>query len=493
LNELAAKVLAYSVDWLGQTDSKFIECLLENGIKPKHLHTFERAQNKFFPTVNSQLFKIALLHFQETDALIDEATLAHRFKNDEVNVLARINQVDWQTIQQDSLVAVRAAREAPRNGSEIEYVCKELKDEHARYDIYRVMTEAANRLPSSDPLSIREELLDLLGGGNGFDDLRTKAFAVKERTEQRKELYQHSKEDPKSTEGLLTGFRRLDDACNGFNPGEVLLIVGGTGIGKTQLREYLLLNFWRNGHSVMDVLAEFYSDEGQFRIECMELSNKMPAPSGGLSLTQALKRGGLTADQEQEYYNMLEDQRSREADYIFVEPNAYDHINDIEPIIAKYKKQNNIQAVGIDDLHNQTLHGAHDTRDDLRQGEVIAYLKKLALRYKVTIITEVQEQQGTISRPNVRIGEVIKYSQKLSHKADFVLRLYKPDATSPDVIAQVLKHRTSKDSYTFPIYMDSEKMFVGTGQGSQTKRIDAPVNGNTSPAVPDFGKKLPMV
>jgi len=42
-------------------------------------------------------------------------------------------------------------------------------------------------------------------------------------------------------------------------------------------------------------------------------------------------------------------------DFHFIEPTAYERLDELEALIAHYKARYNIAAIGVDDIHNQML------------------------------------------------------------------------------------------------------------------------------------------
>jgi hypothetical protein len=186
--------------------------------------------------------------------------------------------------------------------------------------------------------------------------------------------------------------------------------------------------------------------------------------NANLTLSQALKRGGLGEEQREKYYEMLRAFSELPGDFLFIEPTAYERLDELEAHISHLKSKYNIQAIGVDDIHNQMLTQMRGERDDLRQGEVFNWLRMIGKRYEVAVIAEVQEDKSTAGRRVVQWSDVVKYSAKLTQKTDVGIRLFKTaNIVYPEV--QVLAHRNENDGdFNFRIKMDKDSLLIEDSQ-----------------------------
>jgi hypothetical protein len=157
---------------------------------------------------------------------------------------------------------------------------------------------------------------------------------------------------------------------------------------------------------------------------------------------------------------MLSEWGEAEANLFFIEPTAYETLDDLEAIVARYKQRYNLEVLGVDDLHNQILRKFQTQREDLQQGELLNWLKKIALRYNLAIIAETQEDKSTARQRFVTWSEVVKYSAKLTQKADIGVRLFRTEqALYPEV--QILAHRSQNDTdFRFNIMLDKDRLLI---------------------------------
>ena len=463
VEELAHKAVYYAIDWTGEDDPTPLRDLLANGLKPDWLRDFDQSSGTFRPSVAQSIFQIAADHLKQTGALIDKDTFSRRFLTGNLESLARASGKEQDAVVADVKVLAGKSRQLTGNGSDVESLVAEIRDVYSKRQVHALLIYGADHVGKSKP----GELLGKLAEGvrdiqTAGADRESVVLRARDVVADRWESYQRKVAgafNPAAREEIPTGFSGMDEKVKGLTPGEVVLVTGGTHLGKTLFRERLMQNCWSAGYGVIEVLAEFFAETSQFRLDAMSLSDKYGKGNGKL-LKEAFEWGRMNPKQEEQYHEILAAYERNSGEYFWVQPTAYETLDDLEPIIAEKVSTYNISVVGIDDLHNLRLKGARGD-DHLAQLDIYQWCKDIALRHKVVVVAEVQEDKSMERTRLVSPGEVIKYSQKLAQKADVVLRLYCPGGRgTPYFEVQVLKHRSKESGYSFGLMMDTKSMNV---------------------------------
>ena len=439
-----------------------LEALIKAGMKEEYLQTFDLEKSSHFPTAYSVLWGLALHYFADTGALIDHRTLLRSFQEGAAELLGdRLGLTADATRALAQLALKTAYDDQHGNGSDVRLLVEQSQEIYESGRVMGLLQRGAREYGKMKPRTLLTYLVDEAHKIQSDGGQQSPSLSVKQTAEKRIERYERIVADPTEAQGWLTGFTEYDRRTGGLYPGEVVLVTGITKLGKSLFRDKVLSNIWLSGHSVVTILSEFYGAVAQTRIECMALA-ELIQDSGdpNYTISQALKRGRLGERQKQVYYQMLRSFRELPGDFHFIEPTAYERLDELEALIAHYKARYNIAAIGVDDIHNQMLTQMRGERDDLRQGEVFNWLRRIGKRYEVAVIAEVQEDKTTAGKRMVQWSEVVKYSSKLTQKTDVGIRLYRTTQPQyPEV--QVLAHRNENDSdFRFRIEMDKDRLYI---------------------------------
>ncbi len=461
--DLRDKVLHYAVDYTGSASPEPMQTLIDSGFDQAWLEQYNPTNNHMEPSPHSTLYSLSFSHFTEQGGLITPQTLLHQY-NAMTGELAREQNVDAAELQATAQTILANAAGFVSNATEIPYVVGQIRDRYMRNNLIAALTQGARVVDEFSPVTTiqtligsLEQLQQRVGGSASV------AVTVRSMLDGRMEEYEQRSNNPEQFRGMLTGFMEIDRRTNGLQPGEVVTVVGNTGIGKTKFREKILYNFWRAGHSVLEILSECFPHHTQERLECMALGGMITLPENEY-LSDVLRSGRLTEAQKEAYGQVLEMFKEVSSEYCIVSPNAYSHLDELESTIAGLKQRYGIEAIGVDDFHNQRLEAGSVEKDYLAQGDVMTWLKRIAVRYSLVVLVEIQEKQGTVGQKNVDKSDVVAYSHKIAEKSDMIIRLFDDSGLdNPDSIyktVQILKHKTSADHYSFPIVMDDRRMFI---------------------------------
>lgn len=287
-----------------------------------------------------------------------------------------------------------------------------------RFYIRRFLIQVGSELTFlgfSDKESTARELLnlatatllssDVLDAGGGFKSVNELALEAKNRIEKLRE----SPELP----GYSTGLDDLDFILGGLQGGDLVIIAGRPGSGKTALMVSITTYIAMNGGKV-----GIFS----YEMEGAKLVDRVVAQLANLNL-QFLRTAQVPEDRIDLLY--------RTYDYIRELPI---HIDDsgkgnIGYILGKTKQlalQNKLDILCLDYLQLVPEH-KKDTRNNIL-GEITQRLKNLAMELHIPILLLSQLSRAVESRDNKRpILADLRDSGNIEQDADIVIFVYRPE------------------------------------------------------------------
>ena len=210
--------------------------------------------------------------------------------------------------------------------------------------------------------------------------------------------------------GVTTGLKSLDSITNGMNSGELWVVAGRPGMGKTA---YFCNAMLKQGASNIPLLM--------FSLEMKKgpLVERMLAIETGVS-SNDMRMGMLN----QEKIDALSDKIKEIKDYpIHIDSNYFSDINYIVTTARRYKALHGIEVIYLDYL--QLL--AERTSDATNEiGRITRALKLLANDIDVSIVMGSQLSRGVEARPDKRPQlQDLRQSGNIEEDADIVLGLYR--------------------------------------------------------------------
>lgn len=232
--------------------------------------------------------------------------------------------------------------------------------------------------------------------------------------------------------GLSYGLRELDNKTLGAQPGQLIVMAGRPGMGKTAL---LLVVARAQGK--MDNPGVIFSQE----MESVELANRMLAdemysePSNIRLQTWQIQSGRY----REECFDALVNARRRLAKLpVRIDPQPQMTVAQISARARQMKRKGGLGWIGID--HIGLMRGSGRFKDRVNEmGEITGGLKALAKELGVPIFALAQLNRGVEGRDDKRPGLAdLRHSGDIEQDADVVMMLYResyyhakkrPDAT----------------------------------------------------------------
>lgn len=213
------------------------------------------------------------------------------------------------------------------------------------------------------------------------------------------EVAVHRLSHPELLDGYATGYSKLDGLIGGFAKGELIVIGGGTGQGKTQFAQSLILNLALNNIPVLFFTLEMSRVETTIRFMRMVKSKCDPITLPDLPIY---------------YYG----------------GNGVS-LNILEEAIARSVEMG-VKAVFIDHLH---FFARSVDNQSTEVGNITRKIKLLARKYDVPIIliSHIRKMNNPEKRPDL---DDLRDSSFIAQDSDFVLMIWR-DLTKNDRLLEV--------------------------------------------------------
>lgn len=215
---------------------------------------------------------------------------------------------------------------------------------------------------------------------------------------------------------MPTGFTALDMNMGGLERGNLHIVGGRPGMGKSSLCAGVAMNAARLGVRVYYLSTEMTVQRLGMRIAAMET---------GINL-QALKRGSMTADEQQRLFEAVTrlQKTSLTLDYV---PQAT--ITQVRAKVARANREKGIDLLVIDGLWQMTAPEHNSDERNLVNGWIAAQLLTLAKSdYNIPILIAHQLNRNCEHRADKRpVMSDLEYGGQLEQHADVIMLLYRDE------------------------------------------------------------------
>lgn len=239
--------------------------------------------------------------------------------------------------------------------------------------------------------------------------------------------------------GLRTGYVDLDDITRGLNPGNLIIIAGRPGMGKTSLAlniaEHVAI---REARSVGLFSLEMSQEELALRI----LSSEVDVPFG------PLRSGHLS---QKQWNRVIQSVKSVSRAPLYIDDSANPTLLELASKARRLKAEQGLDLVVLDYLQLMQAGGRYESRN-LEIAAITRGLKQLAKELNVPVIALSQLSR----QPERRTGDHrpqladLRESGSIEQDADLVMFIYRDEmynAESPDRgVAELIvaKHRNGQ-------------------------------------------------
>jgi len=341
----------------------------------------------------------------------------------------------------------------------VEPVVARLKEEYLRrLGAVGILSLAEHRLGHAPIPQISAELREI---ADKLDEQVVAAssgiYTLSEAADRRWQRYLEVESNEQAGRGMQLGWLEFDKQNNGLKPGELLVVIANTSVGKSAFQLRTLLNLWRlDGRRVMLVNREMSNRVQHGRMEAMELSKAIGKDAQVDRLLTRIDLGELSSDEREVYREVLESYKSYDVPFWVVSPDAYSDLTELASVVARYRRREHLEVLGADSLNLMHIAGRRSDDHWLQMGANALLLKHLAVSQDIGVITDCQANRKSARRRDVTVEEVFGYSYQIMQHADVVLRLF--PLNEHEIEVQVLKGRDGAAGYTFSLYFDPSNM-----------------------------------
>lgn len=268
-----------------------------------------------------------------------------------------------------------------------------------------------------ETLSCMSNVNDLLEQGKFLEaatEFRQKAFTINlsedtkqvvdffSDTKNRIEKIKDKRENPDKYKGLKTGFETFDARTGGLFSGEMTLLAGVTGLGKSTILKQMEFGILKHnkGKNVLHIANEEYEDQVKYKFDAVM--------TGQDYLDYKFAEKDIMTDEHLKNWELqLQAIEKNSGGKLYIrEVPAFSDVSVIRRVVYELKSQGiNIHAIFIDHLPNmkpvQKAYGENNERE-----KVAAEVKELARELHVPIViptqaaTQVEEKQMKGKRAN---------------------------------------------------------------------------------------------
>jgi len=259
--------------------------------------------------------------------------------------------------------------------------------------------------------------------------------------------------------GVPTGFTDLDNMTRGLNPGNLIIIAGRPGMGKTSLAlniaEHAAI---REQRPVGLFSLEMSQEELALRI----LSSEVDVPFG------PLRSGHLS---QKQWSKVIQAVKTVSSAPLFIDDSANPSLLEIASKARRLKAEHGLELLILDYLQLMEAGGRYESRN-LEIAAITRGLKQLAKEINVPVIALSQlsrqpERRSGDHRPQLAD---LRESGSIEQDADLVMFIYRDemyDRDSPDKgIAELIlsKHRNGQTGTVKMVFLSETTKFCNLAQ-----------------------------
>ena len=293
----------------------------------------------------------------------------------------------------------------------LEYLVDQLVEYRKRQHAITVIQDASEAIASGDhnvAISVLSQgvakLID--EGARESNDIDLTIEATK-----RFEEYTHIKTRPNGLIGFATGFKTIDEATAGLQPGQLITIIAPPKTGKSVLAMQMAVNVHRDGFVPMFQSFEMTNLEQQQRHDSMR----------SRIAHSRLIRGALTPAEEARYMDELKAMESMHRFYLTDSVSAMT----VTGLAAKIDKIRPDIAF-VDGVYLMTDEVTGESNSPQALTNITRNLKHLAMAKKIPIVISTQVLLWKMKKRQVS-ADAIGYSSSFYQDSDVILGLQKQD------------------------------------------------------------------
>ena len=293
----------------------------------------------------------------------------------------------------------------------IDYLLDQLIEYRKRQSTITVVQDASEAIASGDHNTaiavLNQGVAKLLDeGSRESTDIDLTLNAI-----QRFDEYLNVKTRPNGLLGIATGFRTIDQATAGLQPGQLITIIAPPKTGKSVLALQVAVNVHNDGFVPLFQSFEMNNIEQQHRHDAMRSH----------IAHSRLIRGGLTKEEEARYQKVLEEMEGMHKFYLTDAVSAMT----VTGLAAKIDKLRP-DIVFVDGVYLMVDEITGEQNSPQALTNITRGLKQLAMAKKIPIVISTQVLLWKMKKRQVS-ADAIGYSSSFYQDSDVILGLQKQD------------------------------------------------------------------
>ena len=293
----------------------------------------------------------------------------------------------------------------------IDYLLDQLIEYRKRQSTITVVQDASEAIASGDHNTaiavLNQGVAKLLDeGSRETTDIDLTLNAI-----QRFDEYLNVKTRPNGLLGIATGFRTIDQATAGLQPGQLITIIAPPKTGKSVLALQVAVNVHNDGFVPLFQSFEMNNIEQQHRHDAMRSH----------IAHSRLIRGALTKEEEARYQKVLEDMEGMHKFYLTDAVSAMT----VTGLAAKIDKLRP-DIVFVDGVYLMVDEITGEQNSPQALTNITRGLKQLAMAKKIPIVISTQVLLWKMKKKQVS-ADAIGYSSSFYQDSDVILGLQKQD------------------------------------------------------------------
>ncbi len=418
------------------------------------------------------------------------------------------------------LLITSQLKNAEINESDFEFITDSIIDSYLRDTLLKNLNITVDSLDKKNIREIYDDLMEQVADPVASEDIGAiKRIDLSQEWESAIRHYDIKKKEKAQARivGISTGIDEMDEVTGGWRPGELIVLIGAVGAGKSAIKLNLAQNANDAGADVLFVTLEMSWEE---------LFDRRHSLITGVEYKKIRKRM-MTDEEEREYYRQLMlkavdddhqinylamfdekfgtsfnlDQLVMEAKKFPMSPHRFRildvstnfSVRMLETEIKKMQKKGKLDLVVIDYIN--IMQPSMKTADNwFNYGSIARELKLLARNRRVAILTSAQmgelgKEKDSGEEKKIKTQN-IKYAKMIGDNADYVIgfSISEQDEIKGLIRLQMAKHRnTEKKDITVRSYFNRMKIETYHEIGEQimeqaveqVKAQGGPVNQST--------------
>ena len=374
-------------------EPSLIEAIVEEGIKEEH----------FYDRVNQKIYEVILKLWNEKGSALTFDIILEELKRE---------RVIPDLIEEVKLIE-RYAENYVRSRENLVHYCQLLK----KYSLKRELAELAYEILSKDyedPETLLEHLLDKAFELSSKKDT-VPYLSLAEIVPQLKETIERFAKSKTHITGIPSGFPDLDRLTTGFHGGELIIVAGRPGMGKSSFG-LSIAKYVAEREGIPVGIFSLEMSKEQLALRLLSFLSRIPLYN--------LRLGKLTKDEIQVLQEAFKELKDLP---IYIDDSAALSTTELRVKALRMKREKDVGLIIVDYL--QLLRGTrkYSSRQE-EVAEISRSLKALAKELDIPVIALAQLSRQVENRSDKRPQLAdLRESGQIEQDADLIIFLHRPE------------------------------------------------------------------